>query len=230
MANTLTKGYTFGATELVTNAKLHALVDNGTATIDTAAVSATSANTFSVGDGAAGNKQISANNGDANLPNIRFNDTSNKWEYSNNGTTWIEMGSVSITSEPASNNSYSGTNIALTLSSIPMNFGDVGYLTSTGNVQFAKSTAIANANGIVMAVASNPAMSSGTFLLNGIARNDTWNWTVGSAIYLATAGTTGATLTQTAPVATDSVTQILGYATNADRVFFSPNSVQIEHV
>lgn len=93
MSNTLTKGYTFGSTELVTNAKLHALVDNGTATIDTVAVSSSSANTFTIGDGAAGNKSIAVNNGDANLPNLRFNDTSNKWEFSNNGTTWAEMGS-----------------------------------------------------------------------------------------------------------------------------------------
>ena len=30
MAATITKGYTFGATELVTNTKLHTLVDNAT--------------------------------------------------------------------------------------------------------------------------------------------------------------------------------------------------------
>jgi hypothetical protein len=228
MSNTLTRGYTFGATELVTNAKLHALVDSGTATIDTAVVSSTSANTFSVGDGSAGNKQISANNGDASLPNIRFNDTSNKWEFSNNGTTWIEFGSVSINSEPT-DRSYSGTLINLTTASIVMNFGDVGYLASAGNVQFAQSTAIANANGLVMAVASNSPASSGAFILNGIARNDSWSWIPGSPLYLATGGASGVTITQTAPIATDSVTQILGYATHADRVFFNPNSLQIEH-
>lgn len=88
MSNTISRGYTFGATELVTNAKLHLLVDSGTASIDTL-----SGNTVSIGDGIAGNKQISANNGDANLPNLRFNDSTNKWQFSNDGTTWTDMGS-----------------------------------------------------------------------------------------------------------------------------------------
>lgn len=40
MANSASRGYTFGATELVTNAKLHALVDSATLTIDTVSGSA----------------------------------------------------------------------------------------------------------------------------------------------------------------------------------------------
>lgn len=92
MANTLTRGYTFGSTELVTNAKLHALVDNGTATIDTAVIAATTSNDFMIGDGSAGNKSITVDNGDANLPNLRYNDTSNKWEFSNDGSVWTEFG------------------------------------------------------------------------------------------------------------------------------------------
>lgn len=94
MANTLTKGYTFGSTELVTNAKLHALVDNGTATIDAVTVSGTTENTFTIGDGLAGDKTIAMDNGGATLPAIRFNDLTNKWEFSNNGTLWSEMGSA----------------------------------------------------------------------------------------------------------------------------------------
>lgn len=93
MANTFTRGYSFGSTELVTNQKLHSMIDAGTIFVDTVAVSSSSANTFTIGNGLAGNKQISANNGDANLPNLRFNDTSNKWEFSNDGTSWTEMGS-----------------------------------------------------------------------------------------------------------------------------------------
>ena len=42
-------------------------------------------------------------------------------------------------------------------------------------------------------------------------------------------GTTGNTLSQTAPSATDDVIQIVGVATHADRMFFNPSLVQVEH-
>lgn len=50
------------------------------------------ANTLSVGDAAAGNKQISANNADTNKPFIRYDDTNNYWVFSENGV----MPSVAI--------------------------------------------------------------------------------------------------------------------------------------
>lgn len=47
---------------------------------------ATVGNTLSVGDAAAGNKQINANNADANKPFLRYDDTNNRWLASNDGT------------------------------------------------------------------------------------------------------------------------------------------------
>lgn len=56
----------------------------------------TSANGFGIGDGTtATNKSIYARNGDTNTPSIRYNETSNKWEFSNDGTTFAELGSGS---------------------------------------------------------------------------------------------------------------------------------------
>ncbi len=40
MANSITRGYSFGATESVTNTKLHEMIDNATVTIDTVGASA----------------------------------------------------------------------------------------------------------------------------------------------------------------------------------------------
>ena len=44
------------------------------------------ANTLKVGDGTAGNKVIQANNADTNKPYIRFNDTTDRWTISQEGT------------------------------------------------------------------------------------------------------------------------------------------------
>lgn len=77
--------------------------------------------------------------------------------------------------------------------------------------------------------ASINANSSGNYLLYGIARDDTWTWTVGGLIYITVTGTTGNTLSQSAPTGTDDVIQIVGVATHADRMFFNPQLVQVEH-
>jgi hypothetical protein len=135
-----------------------------------------------------------------------------------------------LTASPSSD--HKGTGITLDLTAkVTMNFGDIGMIASDGKVALAKADAIANANGIVMCVdASISADASGKYMLLGVARDDTWAWTVGGLIYLSTTGTTGNTLTQTAPSGTNNVIQVLGVATHADRMIFLPNLVQVEHV
>jgi len=70
----------------------------------------------------------------------------------------------------------------------------------------------------------NPA----TYILFGVARNDTWAWTVGGYVYLSTTGTTGNTLTQTAPSGTDDCIVTVGVATHADRILLNPSTTIIE--
>ncbi len=109
-------------------------------------------------------------------------------------------------------------------------FGDVCFINTDGEAQLADADAIATASVVVMcADASISADASGTYLLLGVARDDTWTWTVGGLVYLSTTGTSTNTLTQNAPTGTDDVIQILGVATHADRMFFNPQLVQIEH-
>jgi hypothetical protein len=111
-----------------------------------------------------------------------------------------------------------------------MNFGDIGYIDSTGKVKLGDADAIATASCILMcADASIASGAVGTFLVIGIARDDSWNWTIGGLIYLSTTGTTGNTLTQTAPSGTDDVIQIVGVAVSNDIIFFNPPLVQVEH-
>ena len=53
----------------------------------------TSLNDFKIGDGADTDKDITAQNADANKPKLRYNKTTNKWQYSNDGTTFLDIGS-----------------------------------------------------------------------------------------------------------------------------------------
>lgn len=54
----------------------------------------TTSNDFAIGDGTnTTNKTVTAANGDANEPQLRYNETSNEWEYSNDGSTYNAIGS-----------------------------------------------------------------------------------------------------------------------------------------
>ena len=83
------------------------------------------------------------------------------------------------------------------------------------------------AGAIGMAKETIAADASGEILLKGIARDDTWNWTVGATLYLSL--TTGG-ITATQPSATNEVIQVLGRATHADRIFLNPSLIYITHI
>ena len=104
-------------------------------------------------------------------------------------------------------------------------FGNVCYVKSDGKMWKADADAEATSYCVAIALATINADASGSFLLIGIARDDTWNWTVGSPIYLST---TAGELTQTAPSGSGDIVQILGIATHADRMYFNPSLTQVE--
>lgn len=130
-----------------------------------------------------------------------------------------------LTASPASDSTASGFKVTLTAGE-DLVFGDVVYFKSDGKMGKADADAIATSSAVAMAMGTIANNASGTFLLLGVVRYDTWAWTVGGLVYLST---TAGGLTQTAPSGTDDVIQILGVATHADRMFFNPNLVQVEH-
>ena len=71
--------------------------------------------------------------------------------------------------------------------------------------------------------------ATGDYLMLGVANQTAWSWTVGGLVYLSITGTTGNTLTQTAPSATDNVIQMIGIAIHANRMIVDPSLVQVEH-
>lgn len=107
-------------------------------------------------------------------------------------------------------------------------FGDVCFYNSDGQCQIADADAIATAKVKLMAIATISANSDGYYLKTGVARNDTWNWTVGGDIYLTVTGTSGNTLSQTPPSGTDDCQVYLGYALSADVIMFEPDKNIIE--
>jgi hypothetical protein len=52
-------------------------------------------NTFTLGDGTVSNKTFRAQTGQANKPNIRWNSSTQKWEFSDDGVTYSEFGTGS---------------------------------------------------------------------------------------------------------------------------------------
>ncbi len=144
--------------------------------------------------------------------------------------TWKRLAFTELIVAPAGDHYGSGFKLSLTAHDAQA-FGDVCYLNSDGEAALGKADAIATSKIFLMCVdVSVSANATGTYLLpGGIARDDTWNWTVGGFIYLTITGTTTNTLSQTAPTATDNCVVIVGIATHADRMYFDPQLVIVEH-
>jgi hypothetical protein len=136
---------------------------------------------------------------------------------------------LEISAEPTNDHEASGIKIELTAHEAVV-FGDVGFINADGEVQLVDADDIDTSSALVMAIESISADAAGLFLLYGIARDDSWAWTVGGLIFISTTGTSTNTLTQTRPSGADDVIQVVGVAMHADRMFFNPQLTQVEHI
>lgn len=140
----------------------------------------------------------------------------------------LTSNSVCCTAAPSSDHIATGVRVYLKAHE-NVAFGDLCYINTDGECQLVDADAIASCLGVVMcADASINANASGYWLMYGVARDDSWNWTVGGAIYATVTGTSGNTLSQTAPTGEDDVVQIVGVATHADRMIFAPSLATVE--
>jgi hypothetical protein len=149
-----------------------------------------------------------------------------------NGTAWTSAApsnSITFDTIPDADVSASGEKGTLNANENQA-FSDVVYINADGQAQIGDADAIASSVIMAMAIATISADADGVYLFKGFARKDAWTWTPGGLIYLSTTGTTGNTLTQTAPSGTDDCIVILGVATHADRMYFNPQLVIVEHV
>ena len=70
------------------------------------------------------------------------------------------------------------------------------------------------------AIALETGTGAKTVLFSGFIRNDAWNWTPGGVLYVSN---TQGTFTQTAPVGTGDVVQVIGKAESSDVIHFCPS-------
>ena len=146
---------------------------------------------------------------------------------SGGNVTLADAKSIIFDPEPASDHNSAGM-IAPMTAGATLAFGDAVYQKSDGEMHLGDADAASTSGVIAIAVASGSDGASSNFMFYGFLRDDTWNWTVGGLIYLSTTGTSGNTLTQTAPSGSGDIVQILGVATHADRIFFNPSLTYAE--
>jgi len=129
----------------------------------------------------------------------------------------------------SSDHTTSGELITLTATSNSA-IGDIVYIASTGKASLCDASVIATCPYAfaICADASISADAAGNWLTRGVVRDDTWNWTPGGIIYATITGTTGNTLSQTAPTATNEVVLVVGIALTADIMYFFGGFLPIE--
>ena len=98
--------------------------------------------------------------------------------------------------------------------------------TTTSEVVEADASAYATARVIGIAPAAISDTATGTILLHGFIRDDTYNWTTGATLYLSE---TAGALTATAPTTDGAFVQAVGIALSPDVVYINPSMDVIEH-
>lgn len=132
---------------------------------------------------------------------------------------------ITQTSALSSDHSHTARDVYQFTANEAQNFGDICYIDSAGEMALADADAASTSLIAGMCVSSSvSADATGDYIIDDcIVRDDSWDWTVGGIIYVSTTGTTGNTLTQTAPSETDDVVMPVGIATHADRMIFRPS-------
>ena len=98
--------------------------------------------------------------------------------------------------------------------------------TTTQEVVEADASSYTTARVIGIAPAAISDTATGTILLHGFIRDDTWAWTTGSTLY---ASETAGAMTHTAPSTDGAFVVVIGVALSPDVVYINPSMDVIEH-
>lgn len=123
------------------------------------------------------------------------------------------VGPTSVT-----NSTSTGVIIPMTVAQNTYGFGCLMYVNSTSSLSMANALTTSTIPAIGMAMETG--VGTKNILLNGIARSDTWNFTVGAPVYVSTS--TPCAPTSTLPSATGQTIQIIGIATATNTIDVSP--------
>ena len=153
------------------------------------------------------------------------------------GTTNVSVaGNVSLSDASSVNistpllagadHTYSGLTAQMLAGGAISAFDLVCIHTTTSEVVEADASAYATARIIGIAPAAISDTATGTILLHGFIRDDTWNWTTGSTLY---ASETAGAMTHTAPTTDGAFVVVVGVALSPDVVYINPSMDVIEH-
>ena len=123
---------------------------------------------------------------------------------------------------------YTGTITTLT-STETQAIGDAVKIDANGKAHLAKADSLANAGAIFLSVHAVTNSAANTYALPGaiLKLSSSPSWTPGALVYLSVTGTTGNTLTTTAPSASTNIVQIVGVALGADVILWQPQLVMV---
>lgn len=145
------------------------------------------------------------------------------WE----GDDFKILGTLLFNSEPSVDVTASGIKVELTAGET-LAFGDVCYQNADGEIYLADATDATKMPVVFMALEAGANGIVSEFLMLGVARDDSWTWTVGGLIYATITGTTTNTLSQNIPTETGEQVQVVGMAIHATRMTFTPSLVLVE--
>jgi hypothetical protein len=99
----------------------------------------------------------------------------------------------------------------------------VYYWTSSSTWAFTNANSSTTSSGF-LGMAVGTAFNNG-MLLRGYIYNSSWNWTAGSILYL---NVSSGTISSAQPAGSGNIVRVIGYAINADLIYFNPSQDWIE--
>ena len=143
----------------------------------------------------------------------------------NNGFLVPEQKSVHIETPMLATADHTATGITTILTaSESIAQGDLVYISGNGTIGKADADAVAKMPAIGLAVAAISSSAQGVILLQGMFRDDTYNFTAGNRLFVHTDGT----VTATAPSGNNDVAQAVGVALSDDVIYFKPDMTLVE--
>ena len=143
----------------------------------------------------------------------------------NNGFLVPEQKSVHIETPMLATADHTATGItALMVASENIAQGDLVCVSGNGTIGKADADAVATMPAIGLAVAAISSSNAGVVLLQGMFRDDSYNFTAGNRLFVHTDGT----VTATAPSGNNDVAQAVGVALSDDVIYFKPDMTLVE--
>ena len=143
------------------------------------------------------------------------------------GVELADAASVSISAPllPTTDHTATGLTAEMLAGGAIGAFQTVCIHTTTQEVVISDSNAVGTMPVIGIAPAAISDTATGTILLQGFIRDDTWAWTTGGILY---ASETAGAMTHTAPTTSQAFVQALGIALSPDVVYFNPSLTLVE--